>query len=176
MQWCFKHFLDHSLSNSNRLVSVVFREACHLAGFNVMYGDTFGKQYSDLNWLCADIICHFWCRPQSIQLLRSEQIQISEMLYTVATAWSFLCYICYPSIVFVSYFCTPSVVCSQKNQKTLCTIGMRWWLLLCIYIGKNFFCLHTYCMYVNSKSCSLCIYIIPVIIWCRLYILCFDLC
>ena len=80
VQWRFKPFLDHSLSSSNRLVSIVFREACHpcctFTGFNIVYGDTLGKKYSDQDWLCADIIPHFQCRPQSIQLLRSEHTNI----------------------------------------------------------------------------------------------------
>ena len=69
--------------------SVIFWEDRHLrynfTTFNDMYGDTFGKQYSDQVLVCADIIRCFQCWPWSIQLLRSEQVQISEMLHIIAT-------------------------------------------------------------------------------------------
>ena len=85
----FQAFLG-SLPLKFKQTCVIFQEACHLCytftSFNTVYGDTFGKQYFDQDWLNADVIRHFQCQPRSIQLLRSEQVQISEMLYTIATA------------------------------------------------------------------------------------------
>ena len=83
-------WITPSQAQTDLSCSVVFQEACHLlntfTGFNTVYENTFGKQYSDQDWLYADVIRDFQCRPQSIQLLKSEQVQISEMLYTIATA------------------------------------------------------------------------------------------
>ena len=91
VQWQFKRFMDHSLSCSNRIVNVIFRAVSHLcytfAGFNVVYGDTFGKRYSDQDWMWAEVIHHFRCRSHYVvQLPRSEQLKLSEMLYKIATA------------------------------------------------------------------------------------------
>ena len=76
-----------------------FSSLLHLTGCNTVYGDTFKKQYSDQDWLCADVICHFRCESRSTQLLWSKQVQMSEML-CVPFALSFPCH---------CFICTPSV-------------------------------------------------------------------
>ena len=78
-----------------------------------MYDETFGKQYSDQDCSCADVIRHFRYRPRSVQLFRSEQVQIPEMLYTISTSYSFLRYLL-PFHCFESYFWTPSVVTKKS--------------------------------------------------------------
>ena len=144
VEWCFKCFLDHPLSSSNRLVCVIFWEASHLCchnftGFNTMYVDAYGKQYSDQDWLCADVIHHFRCRPHFVQFLRSEQVQICEMLCTIVTASSFLLYLL-SFHCFASYVCAPSVHgVFAKKEKNLIPITN----IACPpLIGCAMFCLH----------------------------------
>ena len=119
VEMCFMCFLDRSFSSSNRLVRVIFWEASHLCynftGFNIIHGDTSVKQYSDQDWLCADVIHHFQCRPRSVQFFRTERVQISEMLCTIATASTFSKYLL-TFHCFASYFlCTFNVVFTKKQ-------------------------------------------------------------
>ena len=73
------------------LLMSCFLEAYHLCytftGFNAVYGETFGKHYSYQDWMCAKVIRHFRCwSRQVVQLPRSEQLELFEMLYTIATS------------------------------------------------------------------------------------------
>ena len=92
VQWRLKCFMNHALSSSNKTCQCHFLRSCWfcytITWVDTMFGETFGKQYSDQDWLhvCADVIHHFRCRRHFLQLLMSERLQISEMLNTIATA------------------------------------------------------------------------------------------